>query len=347
MFFYKKLSQISFLSKSYAFKFLFVAFIGIHIPLIGLLFFVLYGDFSISPSAILIFALVMTLLASGVTLAILKQLIKPIEFASKALSSYKTERKIPDLPLIFHDEAGFLMRNIQETILEHEKFIIEKQDLIYLLSHDLKNFAGQPQILASLILEEKPSDEIKELTELIYKCSNQQFLYIENFLKLLKEQDEVLQSSPVLKKIELQTLISTVESLVNQLLTIKGIKLNISIEVQEAELFIEAELLIRVLVNLIDNAIKFSYPDSEIQLRIYKENEKLIFSVSDNGIGFNQNQTEELFKKFTKMSKLGTSNEGSTGIGLYLCRNIIEKNKGQLNAVSEGQNKGATFTIVF
>jgi predicted nucleic-acid-binding protein len=39
------------------------------------------------------------------------------------------------------------MRNIQETVLEHEKFIIEKQDLIYLLSHDLKNFAGQPQQL--------------------------------------------------------------------------------------------------------------------------------------------------------------------------------------------------------
>jgi hypothetical protein len=52
--------------------------------------------------------------------------------------SYKEERQVPDLPLVFHDEAGFLMRNIQETVLEYEKFIIEKQDLIYLLSHDLK-----------------------------------------------------------------------------------------------------------------------------------------------------------------------------------------------------------------
>jgi hypothetical protein len=65
-----------------------------------------------------------------------------------------------------------------------------------LLSHDLKNFAGQPQQLARLILEANPSNEIKELAELIYQ-SNQQFLYIENFLKLLKEQDEVLQSSRI------------------------------------------------------------------------------------------------------------------------------------------------------
>jgi signal transduction histidine kinase len=53
---------------------------------------------------------------------------------------------------------------------------------------------------------------------------------------------------------------------------------------------------------------------------------------------------EDLFKKFTKMGKLGTSNEGSTGIGLYLCRNIVKKNH---NFYSKwGQNKRAIFNIV-
>lgn len=347
MYFYKKLSQISFLTRSYAFKFLFVAFVGIHIPLIGLLYYVLYGNFSISPNAILIFALVMTLLASGITLAILKQLIKPIEIASRALRDYKKERKVPKLPLVYKDEAGFLMRNIQETIKEHEKFIAEKQDLIYLLSHDLKNFAGQPQSLARLILEANPAEEIKELAELIYQSSNQQFMYIENFLKLLKEQDAILKTRADVTTISFESVIAKVETQVRQLLEIKKIKLAVSITVEKASLAIEEELLIRVLVNLIDNAIKFSYPKSEVSLKVYQENKQLMISVTDKGIGFNHNQTEELFKKFTKMSKLGTANEGSTGIGLYLCRNIIEKSQGQLVAVSEGQNKGATFTIIF
>jgi hypothetical protein len=48
----------------------------------------------------------MTLLVWG-TFAVLKQLIKPIEVASMALRSYKEERQVPDLPLVFHDEAGF------------------------------------------------------------------------------------------------------------------------------------------------------------------------------------------------------------------------------------------------
>ena len=281
----------------------------------------------------------MTLLASGVTLAILKQLIKPIEIASRALRDYKKERKVPKLPLVYKDEAGFLMRNIQETIKEHEKFIAEKQDLIYLLSHDLKNFAGQPQSLARLILEANPAEEIKELAELIYQSSNQQFMYIENFLKLLKEQDAILKTRADVTTISFESVIAKVETQVRQLLEIKKIKLAVSITVEKASLAIEEELLIRVLVNLIDNAIKFSYPKSEVSLRVYQENKQLMISVTDKGIGFNHNQTEELFKKFTKMSKLGTSNEGSTGIGLYLCRNIIEKSQGQLVAVSEGQNK--------
>jgi hypothetical protein len=82
--------------------------------------------------------------------------------------------------------------------------------------------------------------------------------------------------------------------------------------------------IIRVLVNLIDNAIKFSYPNSEVHLRIYKEDTKLIFSVSDNGIGFNLNQREDLFKKFTKWANSELQMKAQR-IGLYLCRNIIEK----------------------
>jgi hypothetical protein len=85
------------------------------------------------------------------------------------------------------------------------------------LSHDLKNFAGQPQLLASLILEANPSNEIKELAELIYQSSNNSFCILKIFLKLLKEQDEVLQSSPDLKVIEFEAMISTVENLVSSI----------------------------------------------------------------------------------------------------------------------------------
>ncbi|ABQ05528.1 Signal transduction histidine kinase [Flavobacterium johnsoniae] len=344
---YHNLSQISFLKKSYAFKFLFVAFIGIHIPLIGILFFVLFFEHTISPASILFFSLIMTLLATAITLMVLKQLIKPISIASKSLDDYRNSRKLSILPTEYTDEAGLLMCNIQESIYESESFINEKQDLIYMLSHDLKNFAGNPQGLAKLILSENPSESVKHLADLICESTNLQFRYIENFIKLLKEQDQISKITSESRIINFQNILPLINEQVEQRLLDKNIILNLSLEIDEAKLRIDEGLLVQVIVNLISNAVKFSYFDSVIKVRIYKEQSDLIITVADRGIGFDKHQIEELFKKFTKMSRLGTANESSTGIGLYLCKKIIEKNKGRLSALSEGKNKGAEFKIEF
>ncbi|MEO6177738.1 MAG: HAMP domain-containing sensor histidine kinase [Flavobacterium circumlabens] len=344
---YHNLSQIGFLKKSYAFKFLFVAFIGIHIPLIGILFFVLYFDTEISPASILIFSLIMTLLATVVTLLVLKQLIKPIAIASKSLDDYRNNRRLSVLPTEYPDEAGLLMCNIQESIYEAESYINEKQDLIYMLSHDLKNFAGNPQGLANLIISENPSDSVKNLAGLICESTNLQFRYIENFIKLLNEQDQIAKINQEVRTIVFPNILPFINEQVEQRLIDKNIKLSLSLEVNEARLRIDEGLLVQVLVNLISNAIKFSYFDSEVKVRIYFEKDKLVITVTDKGIGFNKDQIEELFKKFTTMSRLGTAKEASTGIGLYLCKKIIERNRGELSAASEGKNKGAEFKIVF
>jgi signal transduction histidine kinase len=344
---YHKLSQIGFLKKSYAFKFLFVAFIGIHIPLIGILFFVLYFNNDISSTSILVFALIMTLLATALTLLVLHRLIKPIAIASKSLDDYRNFRKLSLLPTEYTDEAGLLMCNIQESIFEAESFINEKQDLIYMLSHDLKNFAGNPQGLAKLIISENPSESIKSMAELICESTNLQFRYIDNFIKLLNEQDKVVKANFEAKTIVFPNILPFINEQVEQRLLDKNIKLSMSLELVEANLRIDEGLLVQVLVNLISNAIKFSYFDSEIKVRIFNEKGIIKITVADKGIGFDKHQIEELFKKFTNMSRVGTANESSTGIGLYLCKKIIEKNKGRLTASSEGKNRGAEFRIEF
>ncbi|WP_309641316.1 HAMP domain-containing sensor histidine kinase [Flavobacterium sp.] len=344
---YKRLSRVGFLQNSYAFKFLFIAFLGIHIPLIGILFFVLYAPQSASSMTILLFALVMTLVATGITLVVLKRLIRPIELASSALNNYRKNRTMPLLPIEYKDEAGLLMRYILETIQDNEKYINEKQDLMYLLSHDLRTFTGNSQSLSELILAEKPTETVAQYAELIYQSTTQQLHFIESFLKLLKVQDEIAKRLPELQNISFVDINSSVEQQVKQQLTLKNIKLNSTIDVKDKALLINSELLVRVLVNLIDNAIKFSYPDSEIMIKYYIKDERMMITITDNGLGFNMNQSDAIFQKFTDQKKLGTANESSTGIGLYLCKTIVEKYKGRLIASSEGVNKGATFTLSF
>lgn len=216
-----------------------------------------------------------------------------------------------------------------------------------MLSHDLKNFAGNPQGLAELILSENPSESVKHLAGLICESTNLQFRYIENFIKLLKEQDQVVKINPEFKTILISSILPFINEQVEQRLIDKKVNLKVNVEVDEVKLKIDEGLLVQVLVNLISNAVKFSYFDSEIKLRVFKENSNVIITVTDEGIGFDKNQIDELFKKFTKMSRLGTANESSTGIGLYLCKKIVEKNKGKLTALSEGRNKGAEFKIEF
>ncbi|MES2574501.1 MAG: HAMP domain-containing sensor histidine kinase [Bacteroidota bacterium] len=344
---YRKLSKVGFLKSSYAYKFLFVTFIGIHIPLIGLLFFVLFGKEYASTNSIVVFILLMTLLATGITLLILKKLIKPIEIASEALDEYRINRTVPELPITFKDEAGLLLKNIQKSISENEAYRIDKQDLVYLLSHDLRNFTSTSQSLAKLILEEKSTEEITEYADLIYQTTHQQFDFIETFIKLIRDEDEISKKNPTINNIQLHTILNLVEDQVAQKLVSKNIKLTTIVNVNVINLKIEEDLLIRVLVNLADNAIKFSHPNSEIKIDVGIKKRQLVFTICDSGIGFEPKYNEELFKKFTNRSRLGTAKEPSTGIGLYLCKKIVEKHEGKIEAESKGINHGATFSIFF
>ena len=125
---YVWLSKIPFLRKSYSNKFLFVAFLGIHIPLIGLIFTIVFSEQHFSNWTIIIFTLILTLVATIATLIVIHKLIKPIVLASEALIDYRKNRTIPQLPMNYSDESGLLMSNIQNTINENEIYLKQKQD---------------------------------------------------------------------------------------------------------------------------------------------------------------------------------------------------------------------------
>lgn len=345
--FYKRLSSISFLSKNYAYKFLFVAFLGIHVPLIGLIFLVLFSDVQEEPALILLFTLVLTLLATVVTLILLKKLTQPVRIASGQLERYRLQNIVPDLPRSFKDEVGILMSNLQSTIEENQALASEKLDLIYLLSHDLKNFATNSQALAKLIPEASNRSQIDDYAKLIVESTGQQYRFIENFIKLIKDEEDISQRLPVFRTISVRDIISEINKEKGTDFSQKTLALVVENNKPQLQLPIEFDLLVRVLVNLLDNAIKFSERGSCIRLNFHEDVQKVAISVIDEGLGFEPSQAESLFRKFSPMARKGTEDEPTMGIGLYLCRKIVEKYDGQLIAESKGPHKGAKFTIVF
>jgi len=97
-----------------------------------------------------------------------------------------------------------------------------------------------------------------------------------------------------------------------------------------------------VIRNLVTNAIKFTPAKGTITISAVEEENNLLFSVSDNGIGMSQENVNKLFKIDESFSTVGTNKEKGTGLGLILCHEFIEKHNGKIWAESE-LNEGTTF----
>jgi signal transduction histidine kinase len=100
-----------------------------------------------------------------------------------------------------------------------------------------------------------------------------------------------------------------------------------------------------ILINLINNAIKFSHKGGTIALEVREQNEQLFVSVKDDGIGIPKSIRNKLFSPDNTVQRRGTDHEQGTGLGLVLVADFVRMMKGHIEVVSE-EGKGSAFTFV-
>jgi two-component system phosphate regulon sensor histidine kinase PhoR len=100
-----------------------------------------------------------------------------------------------------------------------------------------------------------------------------------------------------------------------------------------------------VLTNLVNNAIKYSPNGGEVRVRAIREDNTILISVQDQGIGIPKDKLSKIFEKFERIDTKETRAAGGTGIGLYLVKHLVELHEGQIWAESEGPGKGSTFYV--
>lgn len=100
-----------------------------------------------------------------------------------------------------------------------------------------------------------------------------------------------------------------------------------------------------ILTNLINNAIKYSPEGGEVRVKAVREDNTILISVSDQGIGIPKEKLQKIFEKFERVDTKETRAAGGTGIGLYLVKHLVELHEGQIWAESEGIGKGTTFYV--
>jgi signal transduction histidine kinase len=125
----------------------------------------------------------------------------------------------------------------------------------------------------------------------------------------------------------------------------KNISINLQVWRNLPDAYFDRDALDSVFCNLISNAIKYSLPDTIITISCTVETGKLLFSVTDQGLGMTSDDLQHVFGQFAKLSARPTGNESSSGLGLSIVKKFVELMGGQVTAFSEGPNKGSTFSF--
>ena len=122
-----------------------------------------------------------------------------------------------------------------------------------------------------------------------------------------------------------------------------GLRLRLRVPANLPSVPVDPYVLTQVLDNLIENAIKFSPNGSVIEVGASLDDHEVVVSVADQGIGIPADQVDRLFERFTQVERSTTRQFGGMGIGLALCREIIEVHDGRVWAESAGKDQGSTF----
>ncbi len=108
----------------------------------------------------------------------------------------------------------------------------------------------------------------------------------------------------------------------------------------------ETTFLQLLISNLIDNAIKYSAKENKVKVKLKKENQTIVLSVSDEGIGIPDAEKKKVFDKFYRVGSEETRTAKGTGLGLFICKQIVQSLGGNIR-VTDNTPKGSIFTVTF
>jgi signal transduction histidine kinase len=221
-----------------------------------------------------------------------------------------------------------------------EKLLTQKDEFIGQLGHDLKNPLTPLVGLLPIILKREKDPEIRKHLQIIIHN-------VEYMRDLIHKTLELAQLRSPNTKFDLQdiNLMEQVKAtLENQQLLLKEYNVNVKNLIDD-KIYVKADKLrvVELLNNLVTNAVKFTPKDKGI-ITIDAEDDGnfVTVSVKDNGIGMSSDQLDKVFDEFYKADE-SRHEMDSSGLGLSICKRIVEKHGGRIWAESPGKGKGSTF----
>lgn len=217
-----------------------------------------------------------------------------------------------------------------------------KNAILNIVAHDLRTPISGITNLARLLFKKQMDLECKKFLQLIEDSGNYSMAIIQDILDLSQLEQE---SSAVNKEsTELNNFIKDCIFMHQIQAKEKLIQINFKSSVEKIFQDINRDKMRRVFSNLISNAIKFSFEKGNVDISLYRESKKTIIRIQDYGIGIPPKLIDVLFDKFSEARRVGTKGENSTGLGMSIVKEIIDKHKAKIKIESE-ENKGTSVYI--
>ncbi|MFA7325480.1 MAG: tetratricopeptide repeat-containing sensor histidine kinase [Candidatus Kapaibacterium sp.] len=227
-----------------------------------------------------------------------------------------------------------------ESTLRHSN--TTKDKFISIIAHDLKNPMHSIGFSADLMLnyfDNLNDDKKKDHLKGIYKTSNHAYDLLENLLHWAMAQSKSMNYDP--DDVNVGEIIRDVVDLSFGSADNKNVSIINHIN-SPYKVYADRNMIETVVRNLLSNSIKFSNENGTIELSFYIVNEYAIIEIKDNGVGIPEKSLEKLFKIEEQISTPGTMKESGTGLGLLLCKEFVNINRGDIWAESI-YGHGATF----
>lgn len=220
-----------------------------------------------------------------------------------------------------------------------------KAKFLSLISHDVRGNISSADQLLKLIIESLDSYNSLQLNDMLLSLSqilSETYLTLEDLLSWSKK--EILQIKPNILKVDLIKVLDEIIQSFNQSIEIKGLVIKKDFYANKAIVPADRNMITVSLRNILSNAIKYSQSGGILTIRVMKPESKTIVEIIDTGIGMDEKSISKLFKYDKSHRKSGTLGESSSGIGLMLTKEFLDKHNA-LVAVDSSIGKGTTFSI--
>lgn len=219
-----------------------------------------------------------------------------------------------------------------------------KNDLIATVSHELRTPLSSMRVLVDTLLDSDKLDDQKtrEYLRLVAQENERLSRLIENFLTFSRM--ERRKYTFHFKPLPARQIVNAAVEAVRDRFTASDCHFEVQVEPDLPDIVADPEAMPTALINLLDNAWKYSDAAKRITLRARARNGSVAFSVQDNGIGIAPRETKKIFQNFYQVDQQLSRRAGGCGLGLSIVRFIVAAHRGRVSVESDPDH-GSTFTI--